>query len=68
MHSQNDASDEIDDNIIKKYLNFVSGIQSEFEKEALAMLKFYFIVTRSIRPSNYLDENMLFAFNCNTLS
>lgn len=48
---QYDEGDEIDENTIKIYLKFVSGIPTQFDSEALSMLKFYFIVTRSIRPS-----------------
>ena len=47
----NDDDDEIDENAIKTYLHMVSGIPTQFDAEALSLLKFYFIVTRSIRPS-----------------
>ncbi|XP_055303515.1 minichromosome maintenance domain-containing protein 2 [Sitodiplosis mosellana] len=48
---QNDVGDNIDENTIKAYLNFVSRIPTQFDVEALSMLKFYFIITRSIRPN-----------------
>lgn len=56
-HTELDTNDEfeIDDNALKAYLSFVSGIPTEFDSEAMAMLKYYFIVTRAIRPSNSVD-------------
>lgn len=51
-HTQHyDDDDEIDENAIKSYLHLVSGITTQFDAEALSLLKFYFVVTRSIRPS-----------------
>lgn len=49
--SDSDDELEIDDDTMKKYLNFVSSISVEFDNEAMAMLKYYFIVTRAVRPS-----------------
>lgn len=48
----NDAEvDGINDDAIEAFLKFVSNISTEFDGEALALLKYYFIVTRSVRPS-----------------
>lgn len=51
---ERDEGDEIDDRAMKTYLQFVSKIPTQFEEEAMAMLKYYFIVTRAVRPSNLL--------------
>lgn len=59
---QSDEGDEIDENTIKTYLNFVSGIPTQFDGEALSMLKFYFVVTRSIRPSESIYKSLAFCF------
>lgn len=45
--------DGIDDHTMKAYLNFASQIPTEFDEEALAMLKYYFVVTRGTRPSTF---------------
>lgn len=55
---QNDIEDdnnEIDESAIKTLLDLVSGISTEFDPEAFDLLQYYFIVTRSVRPSK-LDE------------
>lgn len=44
--------DGIEEDMIRAYLNFVSKIPTEFDEDALAMLKYYFVVTRKVRPSN----------------
>lgn len=54
----------IDDVAIKTYLNFVSNISTEFDGEALALLKYYFIVTRSIRPSMRYFFFLIFLLKC----
>ncbi|XP_031627022.1 minichromosome maintenance domain-containing protein 2 [Contarinia nasturtii] len=46
-----DEGNVIDENAIKTYLNIVSGFPTEFDQEALGMLKYYFIVTRAMRPN-----------------
>lgn len=51
MDSENEADNKIDDNVIKTFLKFVSEIPTEFDDEALAMLKVYFTITRAVRPS-----------------
>lgn len=48
---------EIDDSAIRAFLNYVSGISTEFDAEALAMLKYYFIATRTIRPSKFFKTH-----------
>lgn len=62
MNSEKDDESEIDDDSIRSYLNFVSDIPADFEPEALALLKYYFVVTRAIRPSKafYYPFNHLF--------
>lgn len=50
-HDHGDDDDGLDENVIKAYLEYVSNITTEFDGEAFAMLKYYFIVTRAIRPS-----------------
>lgn len=50
--TDSDEGGAIDDQVIRTYLDFVSKIPTQFEEEALAMLKYYFIVTRAMRPSN----------------
>lgn len=55
-HDDNgDDDDAIDESVIKAYLDFVCTIQTVFDEDAFAMLKYYFIVTRAIRPSKYTD-------------
>lgn len=48
---QTDDDDGIDESTIRAYLEFVSNIATEFDCEAFAMLKYYFIVTLATRPS-----------------
>lgn len=48
---------KINDNGIKAFLNLISNITTRFDCEALALLKYYFIVTRTIRPSKYFILN-----------
>lgn len=57
MDSENETDNEIDDNVIKTFLKFVSEIPTEFDDEALAMLKVYFTITRAVRPSKCIHYN-----------
>lgn len=41
----------IEDGDMKEFLNIVSRIEVQMDPEANALLKMYFIVTRSVRPS-----------------
>lgn len=43
----------IEDDDIKQFLNIVASIQTTFDDDADGLIKSYFIVTRSMRPSNY---------------
>lgn len=55
QQNDDDDDDAIDESAIKAYLEFVSTIPTVFDDEAFSMLKYYFIVTRAIRPSEHTD-------------